>query len=134
MASPLKARIRGLSNDDFATAHKVLNIVEMARIRDTKGWQNALVCLLIVNLLILVVLAASPRLHQLLHQDADRGEHECAVTIMVSGGSDDSPVPQVFEAGAILPIAFDFLPEMHSRDVAPLFLSAHVFEHAPPLV
>ncbi|MFZ3375264.1 MAG: hypothetical protein WA183_06900 [Chthoniobacterales bacterium] len=106
----------------------------MARVRDTKNWQSLLVCLLIANLLIVVVLAASPQLHQLIHHDADSGEHECAVTVMVSGGSDGSAVPQVFEAGAILPIALDFLPEMHSRDVASLFLSAHVFEHAPPLI
>jgi hypothetical protein len=106
----------------------------MTRLRETKGWQSALVCLLVANLLIVVVLAASPQLHQLIHQDADRGEHQCAVTVMVSGGSDGSPVPQVFEVSVILPIAFDFLPEMHSCDVAPLFLSAHVFEHAPPLI
>jgi hypothetical protein len=106
----------------------------MARLRDTKGWQGALVCLLIANLLIVVVLAASPQLHHLLHQDADRSEHECAITVMLSGGSDGSLVPQVFAAGAILPIVHQFLPEMHSRDVAPLFLGAHVFEHAPPLI
>jgi hypothetical protein len=106
----------------------------MERLRDTKGWQSALVCLLIVNLLIVVVLAASPQLHQWLHQDAGRSEHECAITVMLSGGSDGSPVPQAFDPGAILPVAHQFLPEMHSRDVAPLFLSAHIFEHAPPLV
>jgi hypothetical protein len=53
--------------------------------------------------------------------------------MMLSGGSDGSPVPQVFDPGAILLVAHQFLPEMHSRDVAPLFLGAHVFEHAPPL-
>src|SRR5438309_6857279 len=106
----------------------------MARLRDTKGWQRALGCLLIANLLIVVVLAASPQLHHLLHQDADRCEHECAITVMLSGGSDGSSGPQVFDAGAILLTAHQFLPEMHSHDVAPLFLGAHVFEHAPPLV
>jgi hypothetical protein len=123
-----------LSNDLFATVRKVLKIAGMARLRDTKGWESALLCLLIANLLIVVVLAASPQLHQLLHPDADRSEHECAVTVMLSGGSDDSPVSQVFDAGAILPIALHVLPEMGSRDVAPLFLGAYVFEHAPPLV
>ena len=106
----------------------------MARLRDPKGWQSALIGLLLANLLIVVVLAASPELHQLLHQDAGRSEHECAITVMLSGGSDGSPVPQVFDPGAILLVAHQFLPEMHSRDVAPLFLGAHVFEHAPPTV
>src|SRR5438552_13937302 len=106
----------------------------MTWFRNAKAWQSAFACLLISSLLIVVALAASPRLHQLFHHDADGNEHECAVTVMVSGGSDDSLVPQAFEAGAILPVALDFLPETHSRDVVPLFLSAHVFEHAPPLV
>jgi hypothetical protein len=105
----------------------------MARLRDNKGWQSTLACLLVADLLIVGALAASPQLHQLVHHDADRADHECVVTIMVSGGSDGSPVPQVLDVGAILPMAFDFLPEMHSRNVAPLFLSTHVFEHAPPL-
>jgi hypothetical protein len=105
----------------------------MERLRHTKGWQNALICSLIAHLLIVVALAASPQLHQLLHQDADHGDHECAVTVMVSGGTDGSLVPQIFEAGAILPTVFNFSPEIHCHDVAPLFLSAHVFEHAPPL-
>jgi hypothetical protein len=53
---------------------------------------------------------------------------------MISGGSDGSPAPQVLEAGAILLTSFNFSPEAHSPDVTPLFLSAHVFEHAPPVV
>jgi hypothetical protein len=52
---------------------------------------------------------------------------------MLSGGSDDSPVSGAFDVGTVFASAPDFLPEIHSRHVAPLFLSAHVFEHAPPL-
>ena len=105
----------------------------MTRVRDKAPWQKALVCLLISQFLIISALAASPHLHQLFHQDADRGDHECAVTVMISGGSDGSPVPQILDAGTRFPTAFDFSPEILSHDVAPLFLSAHVFEHAPPL-
>jgi hypothetical protein len=105
----------------------------MVRVRDSKGWQGALVCLFIANLLVAVTLTASPKLHELLHHDADRGEHQCAITVMLSGGSDDSPVAEVFDAGTVLACAPDFLPETHSRDVAPLFLTAHVFERAPPV-
>jgi hypothetical protein len=105
----------------------------MARLRDAKGWPSALICLLIANLLVAVALTASPKLHELLHHDADRGEHQCAVTVLFSGGSDDSPVAQVFDVDALFASAPNFLPEIHSPDVAPLFLTAHVFEHAPPL-
>ena len=105
----------------------------MTRIHDVKGWQNAVVYLLIAHLLIVVALAASPHLHQLFHHDVDHGTHECVVTLMISGGSDGSPAPQVLEAGAILPTSFNFSPEAQAHDVTPLFLSAHVFEHAPPV-
>jgi hypothetical protein len=105
----------------------------MTQNRDSARWRNALVCLLTSQFLIIAALAASPHLHQLFHHDADRGDHECAVTVMISGGSDGSPVPQILDAGTRFPIAFDFSPEILSYDVAPLFLSAHVFEHAPPL-
>jgi hypothetical protein len=121
-------------NDHFATVRKVLKIPRMARVRDTKNWQSLLVCLLIANLLIVVALVASPQLHQLLHHDAHHSDHECAVTVMISGGTDGSSGPHVFEAGVIFPITLGFLPEMHSRDVASLFLSAHIFEHAPPII
>jgi hypothetical protein len=83
--------------------------------------------------LIVVVLAASPHLHQLFHRDADHGSHECVVTLMISGGSDGPPAPQVLETGAILLTSFNFSPETHFTDVSPLFLSARVFEHAPPV-
>jgi hypothetical protein len=105
----------------------------MTRNRNSAGWRNALVSLLLTQFLIIAGLAASPHLHQLFHHDADRGDHECAVTVMISGGSDGSPVPQILDAGTRFPTAFDFSPEILSHDVAPLFLSAHVFEHAPPL-
>jgi hypothetical protein len=105
----------------------------MMRNREVAGGRKALVCLLISQFLIIAGLAASPHLHQLFHHDADRGDHECAVTVMISGGSDGSPVPQILDAGTRFPTAFDFSPEILSHDVAPLFLSAHVLEHAPPL-
>jgi hypothetical protein len=105
----------------------------MMQNREVALWRNALACMLISQFLIIVGLAASPHLHQLFHHDADRGDHECAITVMISGGSDGSPVPQILDAGTRFPTAFDFSPEILSHDVAPLFLSAHVLEHAPPL-
>ena len=97
------------------------------------GWQNALVCLLVSQLLVIAALVASPHLHEFFHHDADHDAHECAVTVMISGGSDGSPVPQVLDVGSICRMASDFASEIQTPDVVPLFLSAHVFEHAPPL-
>src|ERR1700756_4880086 len=105
----------------------------MMRNREMARWQTAIVYLLVGQFLIIAGLAASPHLHQLFHHDADRGAHECAVTVMISGGSDGSPMPENLDTGTTFPTAFDFSPEILSQDVTPLFLSAHVFEHAPPL-
>jgi hypothetical protein len=105
----------------------------MTRGRDTTGWQKALVCLLVSQLLVIAALVASPNLHQLFHHDADHGDHECAVTVMISGGSDGSQAPQVLDPGTIFRTVSDFSLELQTPDIAPLFLSAHVFEHAPPL-
>jgi hypothetical protein len=105
----------------------------MTSVRDKAPWQKALVCLLISELLIIAALAGSPQLHQLFHHDADRGDHECAVTVMISGGSDGSLVPQVLDSEAIFRTPFHFSSEIQTPDIAPLCLSAHIFEHAPPL-
>jgi hypothetical protein len=105
----------------------------MTRRREAKGLQNALVCLLIAQLLVATALASSPQLHQLFHHDAERGDHECVVTVMISGGSDGSLTQPVFEPSTLSPVVAVVLPDSGSPDVSPLFLSAHIFEHAPPL-
>lgn len=102
-------------------------------LRDAKGWQNSLVCLLIGQLLIAATLAASPQLHELVHQDADHSDHECAVTVLISGGSDGSWTLPVFEVSTFVHVVTVVLPDSGFADISPLFLSAHVLEHAPPL-
>jgi hypothetical protein len=105
----------------------------MMRLRGAKGWRNSIVCLLIGQLLVVAALAASPQLHQLLHHDADHSDHACAVTVMLSGGSDGCLSPQILETGAILLAAFSYSLGMRFTDVSPLFLDARIFEHAPPV-
>jgi hypothetical protein len=119
-------------NDILQRSVKCLKSLQMTRFRNAKAWQNAFAGLLIAHLLIVVALVASPQLHQLLHHDADHSDHECAVTVMISGGTDGSSGPPVFEADAMLPAASGFSQTMHSNDIVSLFLSVHVFEHAPP--
>ena len=104
----------------------------MGRFRHNPGRARLLLGWLLLNLLAAVALAASSQLHQLIHRDAGSSDHECAVTVMIAGGSDGSFMPQVFDAGAILPTAASVPPEVFAHKVAALFLSAHVFEHAPP--
>lgn len=56
-------------------------------------------CALLVWLLGL--LAASPELHAVLHQDADQAEHACAVTLF-SQGVDGAVSPSVFTVTPLL--------------------------------
>jgi hypothetical protein len=78
-----------------------------------------------------LALSVSPRLHEQVHSDAKSVQHECAITLIAAGNYHyaaaapplDSPVltPQYSKPLALSPIW------IQSR-----FLSASVFEHAPP--
>ncbi len=58
---------------------------------------------MVVVVLLLDAMVASPDLHELIHHDADTPGHECAVT-MLAHGQADSPVVDV---AAILPVTPD---------------------------
>jgi len=47
--------------------------------------KTVLSALLVLQLLVLLAMAACPALHELIHQDADKPGHECAVTMFVHG-------------------------------------------------
>jgi hypothetical protein len=107
---------------------------QFMRPREAKGWQRAFVCALIAQFLVIAGLAASPHLHQLLHHDADQSGHECVVTVMLSGGSDDVAPPAILVQAPLPADSLASLLEFSPNDVAALFLTAHIFEHAPPAV
>ena len=76
-----------------------------------------------------LALSASPQLHERIHSDANRVDHACAVTFVASGNVDHAPVALIISA----PVPLDErIPELTPLWVAPLFLIASVFEHAPP--
>jgi len=78
-----------------------------------------------------LALSASPQLHQLVHKDANRVEHNCAVTMIASGSYDHAAHPPLISAP--LPSAqFSKIPALTSQWVESPFLGASVFEHAPP--
>jgi hypothetical protein len=61
----------------------------------------------ILLVLVLNLLAASAALHEWLHADAGKTDHECAVTLFAHGQMDSTAV----EVAAILPVApVEFLP------------------------
>jgi hypothetical protein len=78
-----------------------------------------------------LALSASPQLHQRLHPDANRIEHNCAATMIASGSYDHASHPPLVSADALVP-QFSKIPALTSCWVQSPFLAACIFEHAPP--
>jgi len=73
-----------------------------------------------------LALSASPQLHQRVHPDSNRAEHNCVATMIASGSYDHAAHPP-FRA-----IQFSEIPALTPCWVQSLFLGACIFEHAPP--
>jgi hypothetical protein len=80
-----------------------------------------------------LALSASPQLHQRVHSDANKGDHSCAVTLLVSGSYNHAGAPPLISAPR-LQISFAETPVLSSTWVQLLILKAHIFAHAPPAV
>jgi hypothetical protein len=80
-----------------------------------------------------LALSAVPRWHELIHSDANTPQHECAVTL-VSSGNYHKPPPAPLIAAPVPVCHFCFVPALHPVWVASPFVSARIFEHAPPAV
>src|SRR6266446_6190567 len=78
-----------------------------------------------------LTLSVSPSLHERIHSDANRAEHNCAVTLIGLGSYNHAAhVPLVT---APLPaIQFSKIPALNPLWVPSPFLGACIFEHAPP--
>ena len=78
-----------------------------------------------------LALSASPQLHERFHPDANRAEHTCAVTFVVSGSYDHvAPAPVV--SSPVGAVQFSTIPALDPQWVRSPFLGASIFEHAPP--
>jgi hypothetical protein len=78
-----------------------------------------------------LALSASPQLHQRVHPDANRVEHNCAATMIASGSYDYAAhVPLV--SAPVPAIQFSKIPALTPCWVQSPFLGACIFEHAPP--
>jgi hypothetical protein len=78
-----------------------------------------------------LALSASPQLHQRVHADANRVEHNCAVTMIASGSYDHAVHPPLVST-PVPSVHFSKIPALTPQWVETLFLGASVFEHAPP--
>ena len=78
-----------------------------------------------------LLLSVSPQLHARIHHDADRGNHTCAVTLIATGNYNHAAQPPLIRAPQPS-VQFSRIAVLSSTWVQPLFLSAHIFAHAPP--
>jgi len=78
-----------------------------------------------------LALGASPQLHKRVHPDAGRVEHSCAARMIASGSYDHSAHPPLVSAPGPA-IQFSRIPALTPQWVESPFLSARIFEHAPP--
>ena len=92
-----------------------------------------LICLLSLAMLHwAIILAVCPELHELIHHDADDEHHDCAVTAILSGGIEHTPmVPAVADVPA--PALGCFFASFDAQPAASFFLSCRILEHAPPV-
>jgi hypothetical protein len=78
-----------------------------------------------------LALTASPQLHARFHSDANRTEHNCAVTMIASGSYDHATHVPLVSAPAPA-IQFSKVLALTPQWVESPFLGASIFEHAPP--
>ena len=65
--------------------------------------QKPCVAVLLVGLILLLnAMAACPALHEMIHKDADKADHQCAVTMFAHGKVDSATC----EVPAVLPIVW----------------------------
>jgi len=78
-----------------------------------------------------LALSASPQLHQGVHPDANRADHNCAAT-MIASGSYDHAAPAALVSAPVQALQFSKISALTPCWVQSPFLGACIFEHAPP--
>ena len=95
------------------------------------AWRAIVAAALVAAVGSVLTLSVAPHLHERLHKNAARAEHECAVTLVATGGYQQTDAAPVFVAPEPA-VHFSRLPASNPVWVATLFLGASIFEHAPP--
>jgi hypothetical protein len=78
-----------------------------------------------------LLVSVSPQLHARIHADADRADHNCAVTMIASGSYDHAAHTPLVTAPAAA-VQFSEIATLTPCWVQSPFLGACIFEHAPP--
>src|SRR5262245_35830937 len=75
-----------------------------------------------------LLVSNSPRLHGFIHDDANRSDHICAVTLIASGSYEHASQPPLISAPQF-DICFATTASLTPAWVRPLFLKAHIFAY-----
>ncbi|HEU0207509.1 MAG TPA: hypothetical protein VFQ78_00880 [Candidatus Udaeobacter sp.] len=78
-----------------------------------------------------LALSASSQLHQRIHPDANRVDHNCAGTMIASGSYDHAAHAALVRA-PVQALQFSKISALTPCWVQSPFLGACIFEHAPP--
>ena len=93
--------------------------------------RSVIAALVVITVLWALVLSVSPQLHKASHAGATSNQHTCAATLLATGKCEKASPP------ADLLFSLDYRPFVRvgmvcHEWVASPFLSAAIFEHAPP--
>ena len=103
----------------------------MTEVMRHKCIQRAITTLVFASYLLVMAMAASPALHQWLHDDADEADHQCAAVTAIHGQIDracDSPTLVALPALSWV----ELRPLLYAVTIDRLFLVIGGLEHAPP--
>jgi len=104
----------------------------MSRFARSRGHGRAFVAICVGAAFVwALALSASPQLHQRVHKDANRAEHNCAATMIASGSYDHAAHAPLVSAPVPV-IHFSKISALTPQWVESPFLGARIFEHAPP--
>lgn len=93
--------------------------------------QRVVTAILLASYLLVLAMAASPALHQWLHDDADEADHQCAA-VTAAHGQMDRPMAEIAVVASPAPSWVQARPAIYANKVARVFLVNGVLEHAPP--
>lgn len=103
----------------------------MRRSRHHSRFWSLTAIVVIFQLLVVLAMASSGALHKCLHDHADEPGHECAVTLMLSGGY-DTVVPDIVPVDVESPPPPELVKVPMVHVAVPSHLLGGVLAHAPP--
>src|SRR5262249_35093854 len=127
------ARARALPGKSLA---QILRSLQAAKPMNSSGRSQSCARVLVAAILFAafswtLLVSVSPRLHEYIHDDANRSDHVCAIPLIASGSYDHASQPPLITAPQF-DVCFAATALLIATWVKPLFLNAHIFAHAPP--